>query len=114
MNSRADACSSCGSGAGGRDIVPTWPPISLPETDVNRRFVTMAALAIWASSVILTGCSRKNEGPATTYITLSAVDSEGAADTIYLGGDIVTMNDAQPTAESIAVKDGKAFHARTP
>ena len=29
------------------------------------------------------------------------------ADTIYLGGDIVTMNDSQPTAEAVAVKDGK-------
>jgi hypothetical protein len=29
------------------------------------------------------------------------------ADTIYTGGDIVTVNDAQPSAEAIAVKDGK-------
>ena len=29
------------------------------------------------------------------------------ADTIYVGGDIVTVNDAQPTAEALAVKDGK-------
>ena len=29
------------------------------------------------------------------------------ADTIYFGGDIVTINDAQPTAEAIAIKDGK-------
>ena len=28
------------------------------------------------------------------------------ADAIYTGGDIVTMNDAQPVAEAIAVKDG--------
>jgi len=30
-----------------------------------------------------------------------------AADTIYTGGDIVTVNDAQPSAEAVAVKDGK-------
>ena len=30
-----------------------------------------------------------------------------AADTIYVGGDIVTVNDAQPSAEALAVKDGK-------
>jgi predicted amidohydrolase YtcJ len=30
-----------------------------------------------------------------------------SADAIYYGGDIVTMNDAQPTVEAIAVKDGK-------
>jgi predicted amidohydrolase YtcJ len=29
------------------------------------------------------------------------------ADTIYHGGDIVTVNDRQPTAEALAVKDGK-------
>jgi predicted amidohydrolase YtcJ/heat shock protein HslJ len=29
------------------------------------------------------------------------------ADTIYLGGNIVTMNDNLPTAEAVAVKDGK-------
>ena len=29
------------------------------------------------------------------------------ADTIYVGGDIVTINDAQPAAEALAVKDGK-------
>jgi len=32
---------------------------------------------------------------------------EQVADVIYLGGDIVTINDVQPTAESLAVKDGK-------
>ena len=29
------------------------------------------------------------------------------AETIYFGGSIVTVNDAQPTAEAVAVKDGK-------
>ena len=41
--------------------------------------------------------------------TQSAPGPEPAqpADTIYVGGDIVTVNDAQPTAEALAVKDGK-------
>lgn len=30
-----------------------------------------------------------------------------AADAIYAGGDIVTINDAQPSVEALAVKDGK-------
>ena len=30
-----------------------------------------------------------------------------AADAIYVGGDIVTMNDKAPTAQALAVKDGK-------
>jgi hypothetical protein len=29
------------------------------------------------------------------------------ADTIYLGGNIITLNDAQPSAEALAIKDGK-------
>lgn len=29
------------------------------------------------------------------------------ADIIYVGGPIVTMNDAQPSVEALAVKDGK-------
>ena len=36
-----------------------------------------------------------------------------AADTIYTGGDIVTVNDAQPTAEALAVKDGKILAVGT-
>ncbi len=35
-----------------------------------------------------------------------AADVSAAADTIYAGGDIITMNDAQPAAEALAVKDG--------
>ena len=30
-----------------------------------------------------------------------------SADTIYYGGTIITVNDRQPTAEAVAVKDGK-------
>lgn len=32
---------------------------------------------------------------------------ELVADVIYTGGDIITMNDSQPAAEAIAIKDGK-------
>ena len=32
---------------------------------------------------------------------------EDAADAIYFGGDIVTINDAQPTAEAVAARDGR-------
>jgi hypothetical protein len=45
---------------------------------------------VW--SLLLVGCSSTPANPA---------------DTIYFGGDIVTMNDAQPTVEAIGVKDGK-------
>ena len=36
-----------------------------------------------------------------------ASEADTIADTIYVGGDIVTMNDAQPSAQAVAVKDGK-------
>ena len=35
------------------------------------------------------------------------------ADTIYTGGDIVTVNDAQPTVEALAVKDGRILAVGT-
>lgn len=37
----------------------------------------------------------------------SAENIAGSATTIYTGGDIITMNIEQPTAESVAVRDGK-------
>lgn len=37
----------------------------------------------------------------------SPVKSISPADSIYTGGDIITINDAQPSVEAIAVKDGK-------
>ena len=36
-----------------------------------------------------------------------------AADVIYFGGDIVTVNDRQPSAEALAVKDGKILAVGT-
>ncbi len=35
-----------------------------------------------------------------------AADAPTVADAIYVGGDIITMNDAGPAAEAVAVKDG--------
>ena len=36
-----------------------------------------------------------------------ALASEQGADVIYTGGDIITINDLHPTAEAIAIKDGR-------
>ncbi len=44
-------------------------------------------------------------GPATT--PAEAQTTPAAADTIYFGGPIITINDAAPSAEALAVKDGK-------
>ena len=48
-------------------------------------------LAVVASAVLATGCKARGL----------------TADTIYTGGDIITVNDAQPAVEAVAVKDGK-------
>jgi predicted amidohydrolase YtcJ len=45
------------------------------------------------------GCSRED--------STSSTSADASADTIYSGGKIITINDAQPTAEAVAVKDGK-------
>jgi len=43
----------------------------------------------------------------------SAPSIEQVADVIYSGGDIVTINDSQPTAEALAVADGKIIAVGT-
>lgn len=40
-------------------------------------------------------------------IYLSAITPSQSADTIFFDGDIVTVNDKQPTAEAVAVKNGR-------
>ena len=57
----------------------------------------MPALAIVAAFV--SGCGSPSE--------------RDAADTIYAGGDIITMNSAQPVVEALAVKSGKILAVGT-
>jgi hypothetical protein len=40
-------------------------------------------------------------------------NSAATADTIYTGGNIITVNDTQPTAEALAVKDGRILAVGT-
>ncbi|MDV6224804.1 amidohydrolase family protein [Nitratireductor aquimarinus] len=44
---------------------------------------------------------------AGTVFAGGAACAQEIADTIYRGGPILTINDAQPTAEAVAVKDGR-------
>jgi hypothetical protein len=68
---------------------------------VQSRYRVGTVLA--AALAVTVGCAPAGPAPEQT------------ADAIYTGGDIVTVNDAQPTAEALAVKDGKilAVGART-
>jgi predicted amidohydrolase YtcJ len=58
-------------------------------------------LAVASTLAVMAGCAKTQKGPPAP----SAI----AADTIYVGGDIVTISHAQPTAEALAVKDGKVL-----
>jgi hypothetical protein len=58
---------------------------------------SIPVLVFVAGLVLVAACSRSRaEGAPDT-----------AADVIYAGGDIVTISDAQPNAEALAVKDGR-------
>lgn len=60
---------------------------------------SLALVALCVSILITAGCTKKAEPEAPSV----ALD---AADTIYLGGDILTIDDDSPNAEALAVKDG--------
>jgi predicted amidohydrolase YtcJ len=55
------------------------------------------------TAVLLSGCDK----PQSTPVPPAQQAQMQAADLIFVGGDIVTVNDKQPTAEALAVKDGK-------
>jgi len=68
------------------------------KLDVRRAgLLAVAGMAVSAVACGGTSGTESGSGPGVAQ----------AADAIYTGGDIVTVNDAQPTAEAIAVKDGK-------
>lgn len=54
------------------------------------------------SSLLIIGCNEKEP-------TVNANTNPIYADTIYSGGHIITMNDAQPTVQALAIKDGKVI-----
>ena len=61
------------------------------KTESSKADIAVAAIAL----AVATACTPAGPTPGRT------------ADAIYAGGDIVTVNDAQPTAEALAVKNGK-------
>ena len=63
------------------------------------------ALAV-AAACLLPGCDKPPD-PAPPLASQAAQPQVDPADTIYTGGDIVTMNDLQPSAEALAVKGGR-------
>ncbi|MGB5811146.1 MAG: amidohydrolase [Polyangiales bacterium] len=70
----------------------------------------MTRLAIPAALVMAfaIGCSKTKTEPGTPSASNPNTAAESdAADVIYVGGSIITLDDAQPKAEALAVKDGK-------
>jgi predicted amidohydrolase YtcJ len=63
-----------------------------------------AVFSLVICAAIAAGCSQQ----ANDNIATSDSDFPTAvANTIYVGGDIITVNDAQPSVEAVAVADGK-------
>jgi len=56
-----------------------------------------------AFTISIAGCSQSDQ-PAAESNNAAATD---AADTIYTNGKIYTVNESQPWAEAVALKDGK-------
>jgi predicted amidohydrolase YtcJ len=77
---------------------------------MNDRVRLVSALACVA--VIAAGCGRKTESLSSANAGGDAISAGQAAETIYVG-DIVTVNDSQPTAEALAVRDGRILAVGT-
>ena len=68
------------------------------------RFSTQKLLSLAMALVALSGCDTPQDPPKVLSTTQHPVE---AAEVIYVGGDIVTLNDKQPNASALAIKDGK-------
>ena len=65
----------------------------------------MFRIIIILSATLLSACEGPKEMPVEE--TASALTTSTAATTVYINGDILTMNDTQPVAEALAVHQGK-------
>jgi len=75
-----------------------------------RSVAPVAAAAALAATV---ACSQSGTPAQSGAGGGAAPASAHDADAIYTGGDIVTVNDAQPTVEALAVKDGRILAVGT-
>jgi predicted amidohydrolase YtcJ len=63
---------------------------------------TIRIAATLAVVALMTGACTRESGPAGGTATV-----QDRADTIYVGGDVVTVDDAMPSAEALAVREGR-------
>jgi len=80
---------------------------------MNLKATLLAAVVCGITLATVAGCGRRTATPGTDASASSIVAADQTADTIYAGGEIVTINDAQPSAEALAVKDGKILAVGT-
>ena len=62
----------------------------------------LISLAFIAGIWILAACAPNQDGTSTAMSS----DSGAMADAIYIGGTVITVDDAMPSAEALAIKDG--------
>jgi len=78
----------------------------LLQTLLSRRQFVMLGTGAFTAAIALSRNS--NASPLPSQSASSAIGKAIAeADIIYINAEVVTVNDAQPTAEAVAVKDGK-------
>ena len=78
---------------------------------MKQMFTTRPCLAVLVGALLMSGCSPETGDETVPAASTSPDKTPGtqviAADVIYSGGGILTVNDAQPRAEALAVKDGR-------
>lgn len=80
-------------------------------TEMVKRFWALAGSVLLVT--FFAGCERTESPKPAEPPRLVAQGPVDAADTIYAGGTIVTIADAEPTAEAVAVKDGRILAVGT-
>jgi predicted amidohydrolase YtcJ len=77
------------------------------------RNITFLPYAVLVAGISLVGCSQKHDAPviadkATNSEQVAASDFEltTIADKVFINGKIITVNDEQPRAQAVAIKDG--------
>jgi Amidohydrolase family len=75
----------------------------LAQTFLSRRKFMLLGTGALAATVIL---SDRSQAIPKSDVPLEK-GNKAIADKIYLNANVVTVNDAQPKAEAVAVKDGK-------
>jgi predicted amidohydrolase YtcJ len=77
----------------------------LVQTVLSRRQFMMLGTGAFAATIALSGNSSATPLPRQSSSLIGQANA--TADIIYINAEVITVNDSQPTAEAVAVKDGK-------